>query len=145
MWVARTFSTAQPDVESRVLKVVKAFERVDASKVRMATLLTPLTLLSNLRAAPLVRAKAKFTVKNAVCGKWKTRTYGVFDCEFHFHSHEWSCSHHWQNMLMRPRFSPWHELCLVVLNATDHDACCCVWIVLQALELGDCRGSSCKP
>ncbi len=46
-----------------------------------------------MRAAPLVRGKAKFTVNNALCGKWKTRIYGVFDCDFHFHSHEWSSSH----------------------------------------------------
>ena len=46
----------------------------------------------DMRTAPLVRVKAKCTVKNAACSKWKTRTYGVFDCEFGFHSHEWSCS-----------------------------------------------------
>ena len=46
-----------------------------------------------LRATPLLRGKAKFTVKNAVRCKWKTWTYGGFDCDFHFCSHEWRCSH----------------------------------------------------
>ncbi len=50
-------------------------------------------LSSQMRATPLVRGKARFTVKNAVCCKWKTRTYDVFDCDFHFCSHKWSCSH----------------------------------------------------
>ena len=39
-----------------------------------------------------MRATAKFTVTFTVCCKWKTRTHGIFDCEFGFHSHEWSCS-----------------------------------------------------
>ena len=34
--------------------------------------------------------KSQFAVKNAVCCKWKTRTSGVFDCDFHFCSREWS-------------------------------------------------------
>ena len=46
----------------------------------------------DLRAAPLVRVKAKFTVKNAVCPSLPFAAYGVFDCEFGFPSHEWSCS-----------------------------------------------------
>ena len=44
------------------------------------------------RAAPFVRAKAKFTVTFTICCKWKTRTYGVFDRGFGFGSHEWSHS-----------------------------------------------------
>ena len=45
-----------------------------------------------IRAAPLVRAKVKITVKNAVCPSLPIAAYGVFDCEFGFPSHEWSCS-----------------------------------------------------
>ena len=48
-----------------------------------------------MRAAPLarvVRVKAKFTVKNAVCPSLLFAAYGESDCEFGFHSHEWSCS-----------------------------------------------------
>ncbi len=35
----------------------------------------------------------KITVKFPVCSKPKTHAYGVFDCDFDFDSHEWSCSH----------------------------------------------------
>ncbi len=34
----------------------------------------------------------KITVKNAVCPSLPFAACGVFDCEFGFHSHEWSCS-----------------------------------------------------
>ena len=44
------------------------------------------------RAAPLVRVKAKFPVKHAVCYRRRLLAYGVFDCEFDYDSHEWSCS-----------------------------------------------------
>ena len=44
-------------------------------------------------AAPLVRVKAKFTVKNAVCPSLPFAPYGVFDCDFGFRPHEWSYSH----------------------------------------------------
>ena len=44
------------------------------------------------RAAPLVGAKVKITVKNAVCPSLPFAAYGVFDCDFGFPSHEWSCS-----------------------------------------------------
>ena len=42
--------------------------------------------------APLVRVKAKFSVKNAVCCRRQLLAYGIFDCDFHFGSREWSCS-----------------------------------------------------
>ncbi len=45
-----------------------------------------------LRAAPRARVKVKFTVNFIVCYKRKPLTYGGFDCEFDFHSHEWSRS-----------------------------------------------------
>ena len=45
-----------------------------------------------VRAAPLVRVKVKFTVKNAVCEESSAIAYGVFDCEFAYHSHQWICS-----------------------------------------------------
>ena len=45
-----------------------------------------------LRAAPLVRAKVKITVKNTVCEESSVSAYGVFDWQFDFASHEWSCS-----------------------------------------------------
>ena len=45
-----------------------------------------------VRAAPLVRANVKITVKNTVCPSLPFAAYGVFDCEFGFPSHEWSCS-----------------------------------------------------
>ena len=44
------------------------------------------------RAAPLVRVKAKFTVRNAVCCRRRRITYGVLYCEFGFDSPEWSRS-----------------------------------------------------
>ncbi len=47
---------------------------------------------SLFRAAPLVRPKVKITVKNAVCRCRRLIPYGVFDRDFHFDSHEWSCS-----------------------------------------------------
>ena len=34
----------------------------------------------------------KIIVKNAVCEESSATAYGVFDCEFDFDSHEWSCS-----------------------------------------------------
>ncbi len=37
-----------------------------------------------IRAAPLVRAKVKITVKNAVCPSLPFAAYGVFECEFGF-------------------------------------------------------------
>ena len=37
-----------------------------------------------LRAAPLVRAKVKITVKNAVCEESSATAYGVFDWAFGF-------------------------------------------------------------
>ena len=39
-----------------------------------------------------MRVIVKFTVKFPPCSKPKTHAYGVFDCEFDFDSHEWSCS-----------------------------------------------------
>ena len=47
---------------------------------------------SFLRAAVLVRVKVNFTVKNTGCEESLATAYGVFDCEFDFGSHEWSCS-----------------------------------------------------
>ena len=47
---------------------------------------------ARVRAAPLVRVKVKITVKNAVCEESSATAYGVFDREFGFRSHEWSCS-----------------------------------------------------
>ena len=46
-----------------------------------------------LRAAPLVRVKGKITVKKAVCEESSAIPSGVFDWEFGFYFHEWSCSH----------------------------------------------------
>ncbi len=51
------------------------------------------SLQRKLRAGPLVRGKAKTTVKNAVCEESSVSAYGVFDCQFDFDSHERSCSH----------------------------------------------------
>ena len=48
--------------------------------------------VGKLRAAPLVQAKVKITVKNALCPSLPFAAYGVFYCEFGFPSHEWSCS-----------------------------------------------------
>ena len=45
-----------------------------------------------LRAAPLVQAKVKITVKTAGYPSLPFAAYGVFDCDFGFPSHEWSCS-----------------------------------------------------
>ncbi len=39
-----------------------------------------------MRAAPLVRVKVKFTVKNAVREESSATAYGVFDCDFCFDS-----------------------------------------------------------
>ncbi len=36
--------------------------------------------------------KVKFTVKNALCPSLPFAAYGVYDCDFNFCSHEWSCS-----------------------------------------------------
>ncbi len=58
-----------------------------------------------LRADPLERVKTKVTVKNAVCCNWKTRVYGVFDWEFDFHSHEWSCSNNHSTKKEHPTIS----------------------------------------
>ncbi len=52
----------------------------------------PCCCCHDLRAAPLVRAKGTITVKNAVCPSLPFAAYGVFECEFGFPSHEWSCS-----------------------------------------------------
>ncbi len=52
--------------------------------------------ISAIRAAPLVRVKVKFTVKNAVCYRRRLLMYDVFDSDFAF-SHEWSCSE--QNLM----------------------------------------------
>ncbi len=35
---------------------------------------------------------SKFTGKNAVCEESSATAYGVFDCEFYYDSHDWSCS-----------------------------------------------------
>ena len=43
-------------------------------------------MIQLFRAAPLVRVKAKFTVKNAVCCRQRLLAYGVLDCEFDFDS-----------------------------------------------------------
>ncbi len=37
-------------------------------------------------------SESQIHCQNAVCCKWKTRTSGVFDWEFGFHSHGWRCS-----------------------------------------------------
>ena len=42
-------------------------------------------------ATPLLRVKAKITVKNAVCTS-PLAAYGEFDCECHYDSQERSCS-----------------------------------------------------
>ncbi len=55
-----------------------------------------------VRAAPLVRAKVKITVKNVVCEESSASTYGVFDWEFGFDSQEWSCSHDPKRTSMTP-------------------------------------------
>ncbi len=52
---------------------------------------TSLINLAHLRAALLVRVKAKVTVRNAVCEASSATAFGVFDCECDFGSHEWSC------------------------------------------------------
>ncbi len=39
-----------------------------------------------------MRVKIKFTVKNAVGEESLVTAYGVFDSEFDFDWHEWSCS-----------------------------------------------------
>ena len=41
-----------------------------------------------VRAAPHVRVNVNFTVKIAVYCSRRLLAYGVFDCDFHFHSHE---------------------------------------------------------
>ncbi len=51
-----------------------------------------LDLSLHIRAAPLVRANVKFTVKHTVCMSLRLAAYGEFDREFGFDSHEWSCS-----------------------------------------------------
>ena len=45
-----------------------------------------------VRTAPLVRVKAKFTVKIAVCKSLRRRHTAFFDWEFGFDELEWSCS-----------------------------------------------------
>ena len=45
-----------------------------------------------LRAAPLVKGKAKFPVKNAMYCRRRLLAYGGFDCEFDFDFQEWGCS-----------------------------------------------------
>ena len=50
------------------------------------------TLVFNVRAAPLVRGKVKCIVKNTACGESSATAFGVFDYEFDFTSHEWSWS-----------------------------------------------------
>ena len=35
--------------------------------------------------------QAKATFKNAVCDEFSATTYGLFDCDFAFDSHEWLC------------------------------------------------------
>ena len=47
--------------------------------------------MTALRAAPRVRVKAKIAVKNAVCEESSATADAMFDCEFAFDSHEWSC------------------------------------------------------
>ena len=44
--------------------------------------------IPQVRAAPLVRVKASFTVKNVVCCRRRLLPYGVFDCEFGLDSQE---------------------------------------------------------
>ena len=48
--------------------------------------------LETLRAAPLLRVKAKISVKIAVCMSLRLAAYGEFDSDFGFDSQEWSCS-----------------------------------------------------
>ena len=55
-------------------------------------------MYAELRAAPLVRAKVKITVKNAVYEESSATAYGVIDWEFGFHSHKWSCSQNYPTM-----------------------------------------------
>ena len=45
----------------------------------------------NVNVAPLVRVKAKFTVKTPYV-MFSATADGVFDCEFDLDFHEWSCS-----------------------------------------------------
>ncbi len=45
-----------------------------------------------MKAAPFVRVKAKFTVKKRRMLLPKTLTYGEFDRDFNFDSHDWSHS-----------------------------------------------------
>ncbi len=45
-----------------------------------------------VRATPLLRVKAKITVKNAVCMSLRLAAYGEFDFDFDYDSQEWSCS-----------------------------------------------------
>ncbi len=47
---------------------------------------------SSTDAAPLVRVKAKFTIKTTVCCHRGLLT-SVVDSDFRFDSHEWSCTH----------------------------------------------------
>ncbi len=65
--------------------------------VAVAFILTPVELVKcrlqvsshSQRAVPLVRVKAKFTVKNSVYCRRRLLTYGVFYCDFGFDSQEW--------------------------------------------------------
>ncbi len=47
-----------------------------------------------MRAAPLVKVKATFPVKNTGWYRRRLLAYGLFDCDFPFDSYEWSCSQH---------------------------------------------------
>ncbi len=53
---------------------------------------TNIYFLEKIRATPLLRVKAKITVKNTVCLSLRLAAYGEFDCDFDFDSQEWSCS-----------------------------------------------------
>ncbi len=61
-----------------------------------AVLLLGDTNMRQVRAAPLVRGKVNFTVKNAVCESPQLLTsYGVFTVNFDFDFQEWSCDIDW--------------------------------------------------
>ena len=94
----------------------------------------------SLTAAPLVRAKVKITVKNVVCEESSVISYGVFDWEFGFHSHEWSCSNPDLHSLMS---DPCDRFGSYVATRNGSALCVCIGgLICAGPDCQDCSSSS---
>ncbi len=81
-------------------------------KATLPQIATHLTAPSSsaLRATPLLRVKAKITVKNTICMSLRLAAYGEFDCDFDFDSQERSCSKYIIPASHRPLSHPYTPL-----------------------------------